>query len=241
MTRARWLIAAGAALGVLAWWFLGDDDEAGVLGDVRQVFRDAIGAIAEGRRLTHCPYDKTTGIVPCDPAALAEQMGATLDEAALARNIASEQGGSSAAAQALVAHATKNEAARRGLSIFALLTQTVSKYEAQNTVRHSGMFGTQANLEVWVTNKDGKRVHPSDRYATTSQDAYEGHLAIARGVISGTVPDLTGGANQYDNPSGVSDPEALAAKREAAGSERVDLSDLGLDIGDLEFWKRADA
>ncbi len=237
----RWLIAIGAATGVALWWFFGDDEAGGVLGDVRQVFRDAVGAIVEGRRLTHCPYDKSTGIVPCDPQVIADQMGCTLDEAALARNIASEQGSSSTAAQALVAHATKNEAARRGLSVFALLTQTVSKHNAEHTVVHSGRFGTQADLEVWVVNAAGDRVHPSDRYATTSQDAYEGHLAVARGVFDGSIPDLTGGANQYDNPGGVSDPDALAAKRAAAGSERVDLSDLGVDIGDLEFWRKAQA
>jgi hypothetical protein len=237
----RWLIAAGTALGLAAWWFFGDDEAGGLMGDVRQVFRDAVGAIVQGQRLTHWPYDKTTGIVPADPATIAAQMGATLDEAALARNIASEQGNAGAAAQALVAHATKNEAARRGLSIFALLTQTVSKYEATNTVRHGGMFGTQANLEQWVTNAAGDRVHPSDRYATTSQDAYEGHLAIARGVLDGSIPDITGGANQYDNTGGVADPDALAAKRTAAGSERVDLSGLGIDVGDLEFWRKGDA
>jgi len=241
--RRALYIAAGAGIGIGAWWFLGDDEPGGVVGDVRQLFRDALSGITQGARLTRCPYDKTTGITPCDPETIAAQMGATLDEAALARNIASEQGGASIAAQALVAHATKNEAARRGVSIFALLTDCVAKYssdgdgwEGHNTVPHSGRFGTQANLEVYVTTSDGRRVHPSDRYATTSQDAYEGHLAVARGVLSGAIPDLTGGATQYDNTGGLADPAALAARREAAGNERVDLS--GLDLGDLEFWRK---
>jgi hypothetical protein len=244
----RWWLAIGAALGVAAWWFFGDDEAGGVTGDLRQVFRDAINGITQGRRLTHAPYDKATGIAPGEPQSIADAMGATLDEAALARNIASEQGGASTAAQALVAHATKNEAARRGMSIASLLLQAKSKYdkpgtdfEGSNSVPHSGRFGTQANLEVWVTKTNGDRVHPSDRYATTSQDAYEGHLAVARGVLSGAIPDLTGGANQYDNTEGLSDPDALARRREAAGSERVDLSGLGIDLDDLEFWRQREA
>lgn len=243
----RTWVAVGAGLGIALWWWLGDDEAGGVLGDVRQVFRDALAGIVQGARLTHAPYDKTTGIAPGDPEALAAAAGATLEEYALARNIASEEGNSSAQVQAVVGHATRNAAAAAGKSIASLLLAAASKYsqpgagwEGQNTVPHSGRFGTQANLEVLVTRKDGKKVHPSDRYASTAQDPYEGHLAVARGVLDGSIPDVTGGATQYDRPSGENDPDAVAAKREREGKELVDLGDIE-GLGDLRFWRKDEA
>ena len=234
----RWvLIAAGATAGIAAWYWLGDDESGGVIGDVRQAFRDAISGIVQGRRLTHCPYDKTTGVAPCPPEQLAEQAGLDLETYALARQIASEEGNSSTSVQALVAHATKNEAARRGISIASLLTQASTKYAAQHTVDHGGRFGTQKDLEVLVTNAQGDDVHPSDRYASTATDPYEGHAAIAAGVLSGAIPDLTGGANQFDRPSGESDPDRVAQKRTDAGSELVTGLDDVQGIGDLRFWR----
>jgi hypothetical protein len=227
--RTTYLLGAGVAAGLLAWWFLGDDEPGGVMGDLRAVFLDAVNGITQGRRLTRAPYDHTTGIVPGDPGALAAEAGATLDEYALARNISSEHGNSSAAVQALVAHATVNKATGEGRSVAQLLLRA-------NNPDHAGRFGTQKDLEKLVTTSDGSQVHPSDRYASTAQDPYEGHLAVARGVLSGAIPDLTGGADQYDDRSGLRDPDALAAKREAAGKERVP----GLEeiIGDdLEFWR----
>ena len=79
-------------------------------------------------------------------------------------------------------------------------------------------------------------MHPSDRYASTAQDPYEGHLAVARGVLDGSIPDLSGGATNYDDISGLSNPAALQAKREGAGLERVTgLEDI---IGsDFELWR----
>jgi hypothetical protein len=228
--RRVYIIGVGVAAGLAAWWFFGDDEPGGVIADLRQVFADAVNGITQGRRLTHAPYDHTTGVAPGDPDALAAQAGATLDEYALARNIASEHGNSSAAVQALVAHATNNEAAAEGVSVARLLLR------AKNSA-HTGKFGTQKDLERLVTASDGTQVHPSDRYASTAQDPYEGHLAVARGVLSGAIPDLTGGATQYDDRSGLRDPDALAAKREGEGKERVE----GLDelIGDdLEFWRQ---
>jgi hypothetical protein len=224
-------MAIGAAAGVAAWWFFGDEEPGGAVGDLRQAFLDVVNGITQGSRLTHAPYDKTTGVVPGTPEEIAAAMGATVDEAALARNIASEHPNSSAALQAILAHATVNAAQAEGLSVSRLLLRAKNK-------NHTGRFGTQQDLETWITRADGSRVHPSDRYASTAQDAYEGHLAIARGVLDGSIPDLSGGATQYDDRSGLNDPDALAAKRQAEGKERVTgLEDI---IGtDFELWRVA--
>ncbi len=222
--RARYLIALGAVAGALAWLVLGDDEASGAAGDLRQLFMDAVNGITQGSRLTRAPYDKITGVVPGDPAALATQAGASVDEYALARNIASEHGNSSAAVQALLAHATVNEAAKEGRSVSQLLLRA-------NYGPHAGRFGTQKDIDPASPRKGA-----SDRYASTALDPYDGHLAVARGVLEGSIPDLTGGAVQYDDRSGLSDPDALAAKREAEGKERVS----GLDdiIGpDFELWR----
>jgi hypothetical protein len=228
----RWWLMVGAALGVAAWWWFGDDEAGGVIGDVRQVFRDAINGIAQGARLTHAPYDKSTGVAPGDPAALAASAGLDLNTYALARMIASEEGNSSTAVQALIAHAAVNHAGGRERIAAVLL-------KAKNPA-HNGFFGTQKDLERLVTTSDGKEVHPSDRYASTASDPYEGHAAVARGVLDGSIPDLTGGADQFDRPSGERDPAAVAAAREGAGKEEVsDLADL---IGDdLRFWRQTEA
>jgi len=231
--RASLLIAGGAAAGLGAWYWFGEPEPGGLIGDVRQAFRDAIAAVTQGRRLTRAPYDKTTGVVPGEPAALAAAAGLDLDAYALARMIASEEGNSSPAVQALVAHAVVNNARIEGRSISAVLLR------AKNP-DHAGRFGTQKDLETLVTTSDGKQVHPSDRFASTAVDPYEGHAAVARGVLDGSIPDLTGGANQFDRPSGERDPDAVARRRIAAGSELV----TGLDdidgIGDLRFWATRD-
>lgn len=228
----------GAVAGVVAWLVFGDPEAEGVVGDARQIFLDALNGITQGARLTRCPYDKTTGIVPCDPQALADEAGCTLEEYALARNIASEEGNSSAGTQALVAWATKNKAAAQGVSIFRLLTIVSTKHLEQHTVEHGGRFGTQADLEALVESPkgSGRMVHPSDREASTALDPYEGHLNIARGVLSGAIPDASGGAVGYDRPSGEANPDTVAAKRAAEGLVPAMVPDVGQ--GDLRFWTR---
>lgn len=222
--RTLLLVGGGAAAGILAWFLFGDAEEGGVLGDVRQAFNDALNGITRGARATSCPYNKTTGIVPCQPAELAAQVGEELDTYSLARAVSSEEGRSSDAVKALVAHAIKNEAARRGVSITHLVTS--AKLPA-----HSGFYGTQRNIEKGTAGYDG-----SDRYCSTANDPYAGELAIARGVRDGSIPDLTGGANQFDRPSGESDPDRVARNRVNAGSELVTgLDDLLGD--DLRFWR----
>lgn len=221
------LIAIGVAAGGTAWLLLGDKEPGGVLGNIRDLFNDAIRTVTRGRRLTNCPYDKTTGLVDCDPAALAAQAGLDLDTYALARAIASEEGNSSAAVQALVGHAMHNYAVGSGRSIAAVLLR------AQNA-DHDGAFGTQKDLEITLGNGN----HPSDRYASTASDPYEGHAAVARGVLDGTIPDLTGGADQFDRSGSDDNPDKVAAKRAAAGKEVVPGLDDIEGVDDLRFWRR---
>lgn len=225
--RRALLISGGVAAGITAWWFLGDPEPGGVIGDVRQTFRDAIAGITQGRRLTRCPYNKTTGVADCDPQQLADAAGLDLDTYALARMISSEEGNSTPAVQALIAHAALNHARLQGTAISAVLL-------AAKNPAHRGRFGTQKDLEITLSN--GR--HPSDRYASTATDPYAGHAEIARGVQDGSIPDLTGGANQYDRPSGESDPERVAANRIAGGSEPVEGLGEIEGIGDLRFWRR---
>ncbi len=220
-TRLLWI---GAAAGAVAWYVLGDDEEGGILGNIRQTFHDAIGAVTKGRRLTSCPYDKSTGVAPCSPEQLAAQAGLDLETYALARMIASEEGSSSREVQALVAHAVVNAARAGGKSISSKLLRA-------KLPEHNGFFGTQRNIEQGTEGFNG-----SDRFASTATDPYEGHAAIAAGVLSGAIPDLTAGATQFDRPSGLSDPDRIANNRLEAGSELVtDLEDV---IGDdLRFWR----
>lgn len=214
-----------AALGGVALWFLyGDTEPGGVVGDVRQMFLDAVSGVVRGARVTKCPYDKTTGVVPCDPRQLAAQAAVDDETYALARGISSEEGTSSASTKAAVAWAIKNEAARRGSSIFALVTHA-------KLPSHSGKYGTQRNIEEGT---DG--YNASDRYISTAQDPYDGDITVASGVLDGTIPDVTSGANQFDRPSGEANPDAVAASRTAAGSELVTGIDDLVD-GDLRFWR----
>ena len=223
----RPLVWLGAAAGVLAWYLLGDPEEGGVLGDVRQTFRDALNGVTQGRRLTRCPYDKTTGVAPCDPGELAAAAGLDLETYALARMLASEEGNSTPEVQALVAHAVVNEARAAGKSISAKLLKA-------KLATHSGFFGTQRNIEKGTDGYDG-----SDRFASTATDPYEGHAVVAAGVLLGTIPDLTGGARRFDRTGGETDPDRVARNRRAEGFEIINGLEDVPGIGDLRFWGKA--
>jgi len=229
-----------AILGIIAgvayalWALMRDDGEgATVVDKLSDGFRDIVSGITQGRRVTNAPHSKTTGTVPGTPDSLAAVAGVDVEVYSLARNIASEEGNSSNETQAAVGWATLNYANAVGKSVTALLTQ--AKYPP-----HSGSYGTQRNIEVGTPNGPNPAtgfMGGSDRYASTALDPYEGHIAIAQGVIDGTIPDVTNGATQYDRPAGESNPDAIAASRESEGKTEVDLSDQGVDPG-LRFWTK---
>ena len=172
-------------------------------------------AIQNGSKVTHAPYD-ADGVVRFDPEDLAAQAGCDVDEYALARMIASEEGSSDTGTKIAVAWATVNEADRRGVSISAMLLRAVNS-------DHSGYFGTQKDLST------GK----SDRYASTALDPHAGDVQIAQGVLGGSIPDPTSGANQFDRPAGESNPDAIAASRMKT-SDPVTVA--SADPG-LRFWR----
>ncbi len=222
MTRDQKIIAAAAAGVVLAWWFLGDDEESGILGDIRQAVNSAVNLVAKGNRLTHAPYDTTTGVVPGAPQALADQSGYDLETYALARAIASEEGRSSDFVKLCTGWAIRNHANASSGSIVSLVTH--AKYAP-----HSGAFGTQRNIEAGTPGYDG-----SDRYCSTANDPYDGDAQIAYAIQTDTLPDPTGGAQYFDRPAGDDTPAAVAAKRAAAGLELAQIDGLPDSI---RFWR----
>jgi hypothetical protein len=179
--------------------------------------------IARGKRLTHATYG-ADGVVNVSPDDLASMMGATLDEAALARMISSEQGNSDTTTKSAVALVAVNYANRTGTSVSSLLLR------AKNPA-HDGYFGTQRDID-----QESANFNKSDRYASTALDAYEGDLEIARGVLGGTIADFTLGAIQFDNVAAfksADDAAHTAANRIAQG--RTQVFPAGVDPN-LRFW-----
>ncbi len=225
-------IFAGVAYAV--WALMRDDGEgATVVDKISDGFRDIVSSIIQGRRVTNAPYSKTTGVVPGNPDSLAAIARVDVEVYSLARVIASEEGNSSNETQAAVGWATKNHADASSKSITEVLTHAVY-------APHSGSYGTQRNIEVGTPNGPNPATGfkgGSDRYASTANDPYEGHIAIATGILDGSIPDVTQGADQYDRPASERDPIAIANQRIASGSTEVDLSDMGVDPG-LRFWTK---
>lgn len=198
------LIVVGLAM-------LGDGNPLAGIGDV-------LARITRGARLTRAPRDDEETVLQ-SPQSIADEMGATLDEAALARMLSSEHGGDSNLVRAAVGAAALNHARSVGKSISAVLLR------AKNP-DHNGKFGAQADLS--------NDPPTSDRYASTRFDAYAGDLELARGLLDGTIPDVTGGATNFDVPRGESDPDRVAANRAAQGLTPRFVD--GIDPGYLRFW-----
>lgn len=222
MTRDQKILAAAAAGAVLVWWFAGDDEEGGFLGDIRQAVNSAVNLVVKGNRLTHCPYDTTTGVVPCDPQALADQSGYDLETYSLARAIASEEARGSDVLKLAVGWAIRNRANAGAGSITALVTR--AKYAP-----HSGLYGTQRNIEQGTPGWD-----TSDRYCASGWDPYDGDAQIAHGIQTGLFADITGGAQYFDRPAGDDNPEQTAANRLKDGLELAQIDGVPDSI---RFWR----
>jgi hypothetical protein len=183
----------------------------------------AINELVRGSRLTHAPAD-STGLVNEAPGDLADEAGLSQEAYSLARMLASEEGQADATTQAAVAWCTINEANRRGSSITSLLVR------AKNP-RNNGSYGSQKDKDPDSANLGG-----SDRYASTALDPYDREGTIASQCLDGTIPDLTGGATQFDRAAGEANPDKVAATRVASGSTLVAVA--GADEG-LRFWRPA--
>ncbi len=221
-TSTRSTSLTGVVFGMLAaivfavWSLLRDDGEgATVVDKVTDGFWDIITSIQKGSRGAAVRW--------VQQFLLASIAGVDVDTYSLSRALASEEGNSSVATQVAVAHAIRNHAEQGGKTITQLVTYA-------KLAAHRGSYGTQRNIEVGTDGYNG-----SDRYCSTAQDPYTGHLEVAIGVFDGTFPDITGGADQFDRPSGESNPSAVAANREASGSEEVIVP--GTD-GDIRFWRK---
>jgi hypothetical protein len=222
--RLLLLTGAGLAVGGFAWWlYVGRASEpGGLLGDLNQIV-DSLTSLGRGSRLTRAPYDTTTGIVPGDPEDLASSCGLDVETYSLARAIASEEGRSSVTTKIAVGWAIWNYCAKHGSTITSRVTKAV-------TPSHSGLYGTQRDIE------EGTPKHnASDRYCSTALDPYTQEGQIAGGILDGSIPDNTGGADQFDRPAGEKDPDQVAQNRIDAGAELVEVP----GVSGLRFWRTA--
>lgn len=145
----------------------------------------------------------------------------TLPAFVLATMIASEQGSDSPYVKGAVANAALNQAAVSGVDVVRLLTRGAGTL---------GKFGSQQG-----------------RFASTALAPTEEDLLVAEAVLDGRLPDVTGGAVQFDSPraqrelvargeAGYDDaPDEVAARRIRKGKEVFYLP--GVDPDHLRFWR----
>ena len=181
----------------------------------------AINEATRGPRLTYSPADPQ-GLVVDDPQTLAEESGYSLEAYAAGRMLASEESTSNTTTQAAVVWALINEAARRGKGVADLLLNAKNPH-------NRGNFGTQKDKDPASANYGN-----SDRYASTAQDPYDRDCKIAQQCMSGEIPDLTGGATNFDRSAGEKNPDQVAANRRSSGLTEVAVE--GADPG-LRFWR----
>lgn len=227
MSKGGKLLAIGV-LAVAAWWWLGPDEETGILGNARQLIDGAVDLVTRGAKVTHAQYDTTTGVVPGTPQSIADQTSYDLETVSLARAISSEEGRSSDDTKLAVGWAIKNYAdAHYGGSITAAITHA-------KVPSHSGYYGTQRNIDP---NEGGGPHGPSDRYCASGWDAYDGDIQIALAIQTGQLPDPTGGAQYFDRSAQDDNAAQVATNRANAG---LVLADVAGDVNSaLEFWRPA--
>jgi hypothetical protein len=222
--RVALAVGSGLAVGGIAWWWLYGryDEPGGLLGNLNQLLA-SVTSLGRGSRLTRAPYDTTTGVVPGDPDALAASAGVDVETYSLARTLASEEGGSDKLIKVAVAWSVLNYSRKRGRSVTAQVTRA-------NDSNHAGSYGTYKNIDP-ASPEQGS----PDRYASTALDPYADDAQIANAVITGSVADPTGGADQFDRPGGEKDPQYTYNKRVAAGAVAVNVP--GIDPSEIRFWR----
>lgn len=139
------------------------------------------------------------------------------DVEALGRMIASENPNDILLVQQAIAWTALNWANRKGISVAKLLMP-------------NGIPGPQAG-----------------RYASTANPSTDATRSVAYDVLSGAVPDPTGGAVQFDAPStqdwlyahgkASNDAAMIAASRMSEGKVEVDLP--GVDPNHMRWWRYA--
>lgn len=150
------------------------------------------------------------GFVDADPQALARGAGVSLDTYALASMMVSEAGGENRATRVAVAWTAVNYCRKIGKGVAARFLMA--------TKVGDGHFGKQSN----------------GRYVATSKPPTSQTLEDAAAILTGRIADPTGGALNFDTPDpSLEDVDQVAANREAAGLESVELD--GVDA--FRFWR----
>ena len=180
--------------------------------------------------------EMVTGIVEELPAVEAARKGIPIETLCLARAMQSEEGMSSGAARIAVGHAIRNHARNIGLSIQTLTTRTSKKKD-----------GTRACPEA-----DGKFSQQRfAKYCSTFHSPTDRDCAVATGILDGSIPDSTDGAELFDNPvlqnalalanpwnpdthKGYKTADEVAARRMAAGYKPFAVAGTT-----TRFWRKA--
>jgi hypothetical protein len=185
------------------------------------------------------------GSTPADPAGLAAGAGLTDSTYALARMIDSEFR-KYRDARIGAAWACRNMAQHVGKSVVDLLThQRIKQQQTDSDGNPVTDDNGNAVYERVAGPGDGFFGTQHGRYASTAQDAGAEAREIAKGVMSGDIPDNTGGARQFDSPQAfgaqlgtvLGGADDVAAKRLAAGDVEVDLP--GVPSSYARFWRPA--
>lgn len=127
------------------------------------------------------------GWVEAEPRALARGKGVSDNTYALASMMVSEAG-SNEPLQLAVGWCARNQAQRRGESVFRLLTRA-GRNDASGSFQpaeSNGYYGPQ-------------NVGP--RYASTRKEPTDGALSLADAILSDSIDDPTGGCTKFDAPS----------------------------------------
>jgi|WetSurMetagenome_2_1015567.scaffolds.fasta_scaffold25843_2 hypothetical protein len=189
------------------------------------------GGDAEASRVRHVVGK--SGWVEAEPRALAGLAGVSDSIYALASLMASEAAGEKA--QIAVGWAIRNEASRRGESVFRLLTRAGRNDPGTRTfIAHEsdGFFAPQ-------------NVGP--RWASTRKPPTEMTLNLAARVLTDAVDDPTGGATQFDAPgaqdSFIGKVEGYIKTAQQIAEERSKGSTMVMipGVDSIRFWVPKDA
>ena len=139
-----------------------------------------------GRKLTNAPAG-ADGYVRTSPADLSRQAGLEITAYTLARFVASEWGSGTARERAVIAVSIVNRSRKTGTSILTLATRVCHRGSGCEV---TGLYGMQ-----------GMPAGGGNRYASTRVDPTDRDAYVASMVLANAWPDITGGADQFFNPS----------------------------------------
>jgi hypothetical protein len=166
------------------------------------------------------------GIIDTPPSDLAAADGVDVEVESLARVGQSEE--SSTAGRTAVMWACKNMAAKRGLTITALVTN------AKHKEKHTDEDGKVTYGPNSIT-PDYHGLYTMDlvgKYCSTWRTPTQETLQLAKDILAGNIDDPTEGATKWDAPGLLSNADDIAARREQEGLRLVLIP--GVDK--TRFW-----